>query len=127
MILNLYRKIRTDKSTIGELFIDNKFFCYTLEDKEREVKVYGETAIPKGEYKVVLTMSPRFKRELPLLIGVKGFSGVRIHRGNTDAHTLGCVLVGYSKAVDFIGNSAKCEIDLVNILKKEKEIKLIIS
>ena len=90
------------KNAIGELSIDGLFECYTLEDKEREIpgiavsvwKVPGETAIPLGGYEVQITMSARFKRLLPLLINVPGFEGVRIHPGNTEADTHGCVLVG---------------------------------
>lgn len=124
MNLKLVREIRTENSTIGKLYLDGKFFCYTLEDKERDVKIYGETAIPKGFYDVIINKSVRFKRELPLLLNVKGFDGVRIHRGNSKKDTLGCVLVGYKLGVDFIGDSAKCEIDLVAILKKAPFIKL---
>lgn len=105
MNLKLKRTEFTDKSTIGELSIDNQFFCYTLEDVVREEKIKNETAIPAGEYEVTVTYSPRFKRYLPLLIDVPNFSGVRIHPGNTDRDTEGCILVGTTKGEDFIGNS----------------------
>ncbi|MFN8696305.1 MAG: DUF5675 family protein [Burkholderiales bacterium] len=88
--------------TIGTLLIDGDFECYVLEDVIREVpgqpvetwKVKGKTAIPAGEYRVLITMSNRFKRDLPLLVGVPGFEGIRIHPGNTDADTDGCLLPG---------------------------------
>lgn len=124
MNLLVERITKTDNSTIGKLYIDGKFFCYTLEDVERDVKIYGETAIPKGVYDVIIDRSVRFKRDLPLLLNVKGFDGVRIHRGNNKSHTLGCILVGYKLGIDFIGDSSKCEIDLVEILKKADKIKL---
>ncbi|OYU80773.1 MAG: hypothetical protein CFE23_07310 [Flavobacterium sp. BFFFF1] len=105
MELVLTRKIRSAKSTIGELTIDGKFECFTLEDVERDVKIHGKTAIPKGRYELTITMSNRFKKELPLLINVPNYEGVRIHPGNKAEDTEGCILVGKTKTTDFIGNS----------------------
>src|SRR3990167_646821 len=113
------REKRTKNSTIGSLFINDKFFCYVLEDVDRdmnkdgdlndlgEAKVFGETAIPSGIYKVTLSQSVRFKRLLPEIHNVKGFSGVRIHRGNAAKDSHGCLLVGYQRGDDFVGTSAK--------------------
>ena len=87
--------------TIGDLFIDGLFNCYTLEDvvrPEGEPKVFGETAIPYGVYNVRITFSPHFQRDLPLLDAVPGFEGVRIHPGNTAADTEGCLLLGLGKS-----------------------------
>lgn len=92
--LRLERRIFTDDVTVGELYVDNVFHCYTLEDAVRPVKIPKITAIPKGIYKVVLTMSNRFKKVLPLLENVPNFAGVRIHTGNTNEDTEGCILVG---------------------------------
>lgn len=105
MKITVKRLHRTELSTIGELSIDGKFECYTLEDKERDVKIKSETAIPKGEYKVIINQSNRFKRLLPLLLNVKNFEGVRIHPGNTNHDTEGCILVGTTRSKDFIGSS----------------------
>lgn len=92
--------------TAGSLFIDNVWFCYTLEDKVRDAKVYGETAIPYGTYDVIVTMSARFKKPLPLLLNVPNFTGVRIHSGNTKENTEGCILVGMDNGADgFLGDS----------------------
>lgn len=106
MKLTLIRTIRTDRYTMGELFINGQFFCHTLEDpdrglrqtdsieKIRKVKVPGQTAIPTGTYRVVDSMSQRFGRIMPLLKDVPGFTGVRIHAGNTTDDTHGCLLLG---------------------------------
>lgn len=105
MILELKRKIFTDDSTIGELSIDGVFFCYTLEDKVRDAKIYGITAIPYGKYEMIVSFSNRFKQYMPLLLKVPGFEGIRIHAGNKSADTEGCILVGSSKSLNFIGKS----------------------
>jgi len=126
MKLLLKRIHRTNNSTIGELFIDGKFECYTLEDIERDVKVKSETAIDKGTYKVILSMSNRFKKVMPLLLNVPKFEGIRIHSGNTNHDTEGCILVGTSRSKDFIGNSRKAFDSLMKKLKDEKEITITI-
>ena len=107
MELVIKRLYRTENSTIGELTVDGVFECFTLEDKERDVKIKGETAISKGTYKIIINRSNRFKRLLPLLINVKNFEGVRIHSGNTNHDTEGCILVGKTRGKDFIGQSRK--------------------
>ena len=105
MKLNLKRLHKTNNSTIGELSIDNKFECYVIEDVERQEKVFGKTAIPKGTYEVVITMSNRFKKPLPLLLNVPNYEGVRIHTGNTALDTEGCLILGKTRAIDFVGQS----------------------
>ena len=120
MNLTLYRKWFTDISTTGVLFIDDAFFCYTLEDAVREQKIYGKTAIPYGEYDVEITFSPRFQKYLPLLIDVPQFVGVRIHTGNTAQDTEGCILVGKSKGYDFIGGSRNAFNELMERIKGQK-------
>ena len=102
MKLTLERVKLGEDYTVGKLSADGKFICYTLEDKVREEdgisvdkwKVYAKTAIPKGTYSVSITMSNRFKTRLPLLADVPGFTGVRIHTGNSSKDTEGCILVG---------------------------------
>ena len=103
MKLKLKRIYRGNTYTIGRLYIDNEYFCDTLEDKDRgltsymseeeikSLKVYSETAIPTGTYKIEVTFSRRFKKKMPVLIGVKGFSGIRIHSGNDETHTSGWI------------------------------------
>lgn len=95
--------IRTDyspESTTGVMLVDGNYFCVTLEDTFREGhKVPGKTCIPAGRYPVELSLSNRFQKIMPLLIGVPGFDGVRIHGGNTSADTLGCILAA-AKRID---------------------------
>lgn len=96
MKLELKRTYFGEDYTIGKLYINDEYFCDTLEDKVRPdgVKVYGETAIPAGKYKVIMNMSNRFKKIMPLLLNVPNFEGIRIHSGNTDVDTHGCLLLG---------------------------------
>ncbi len=103
--LLLKRMVFTNKSTIGELFMNGLLEAFTLEDAIRKQKIPGKTAIPKGRYEVIINFSNRFKELMPLLLGVPGFTGVRIHPGNTEADTTGCVLIGKEKYSDGIGKS----------------------
>ena len=119
MQLVLERNASDVEATIGKLYIDDVFFCYTLEDVQRDVKIQNETAIPTGTYKVLITMSPKFKRLLPLLIDVPGFDGIRIHPGNTAKDTDGCILVGDSFTKDFVTNSVKTFNELFDKLRGE--------
>lgn len=97
MKLTLARCWLTTTSSIGKLLVDDVFECFTCEDRYRpppEPKVPRETCIPVGEYEVVITHSPRFGVMMPLLLGVPGFNGVRIHPGNSFEDTEGCILPG---------------------------------
>ena len=110
MILKIYRDTFTEDSTIGDLSVDGNFFCYTLEDYDRRLenggkKVYGKTCIPRGTYDVVIDFSPKYNKEMPHVLSVPGFEGVRIHAGNMAKDSEGCILVGSTKSKDFIGNS----------------------
>lgn len=106
MKLRLDRTQRGATCTIGNLYVDGKWECFTLEDVVRKgPKVYGETAIPAGTYTVQITHSKRFNRDLPLLLSVPGFEGIRIHPGNSASDTEGCILVGKSKSLDRVYNS----------------------
>jgi hypothetical protein len=106
MKLELIRKIRNEQVTIGELYINGKYFSDTLEDVDRglteddniakinKIKIMGRTAIPTGTYYLVMDMSSRFKKIMPHILDVPGFQGIRIHAGNTDKDTEGCPLLG---------------------------------
>lgn len=97
MDLKLIRKYPAADCVIGELYVNGKFECYTLEDIERPLKIAGVTAIPRGHYEIVINYSARFKKPLPLLLNVPNYDGVRIHSGNTSADTEGCILPGKTK------------------------------
>lgn len=99
MKLTLKRNFKGPDYTIGKLYIDGHYFCDTLEDTVRPAgqKIAGRTAIPAGDYKVIKSYSPRFKKILPEILDVPGFSGVRIHAGNTAKDTDGCLLLGLNK------------------------------
>ena len=89
-------RLLNNEGVFSRLFIDDVFECYVLEDKEREEKILGKTAIPLGTYRIEFTYSNKFDRILPELMDVSGFTGVRIHSGNYVTDTDGCILVGKS-------------------------------
>lgn len=97
MNLVLERNPSNQFCTIGTLYVNGVFECWTLEDVVREQKIPGETAIPAGTYQVIVDWSPHFKTFLPRLLNVPNFAGVRIHPGNVAADTQGCILVGKYK------------------------------
>ena len=127
MKIQIKRLHKTENSTIGEMTIDGKFECYTLEDKERDVKIKSETAIPKGTYKVIINQSNRFKKLMPLVLNVPNFEGIRIHPGNSNHDTEGCILVGQTRSKDYISKSRKAYEILFAKMKLAKEITLTIS
>jgi len=117
MDIILKRKSEINNSVIGELFIDNVFFCYTLEDKIRDVKIKHQTCIPEGKYEVVMNFSQRFKTVLPLLLNVPNFEGIRIHAGNTIEDTSGCILLGTSVSGSLLLHSKVAIAKFLPILK----------
>lgn len=138
MIVTLRRIAFKESYTIGKLYVDGIYVCDTVEDKDRGLddsmteeeikkkKVYGETAIPYGTYKVSITYSPKFKKNLPLVEGVKGFEGIRIHSGNTAKDSLGCVIVGKNKKVGMVLDSRATMEKLMKVLDTKEKIWLII-
>jgi hypothetical protein len=105
MTLRLIREPSKDGATMGSIYVDGYWVCWSLEDPIRDVKVPGDTAIPAGRYRVEVTMSPRFKRRLPLLIDVPNFTGVRIHAGNRSSDTEGCILPGRTRGTGMVMES----------------------
>ncbi len=127
MKLTLKRIFLTDNYTIGKLYIDGVIFCDTLEDKVRrftedDPKLYGKTAIPSGVYDVIITYSNRFKRELPLLMKVPHFEGIRIHSGNTHEDTEGCILVGVNDIKGKVTKSRVTFNKLFDLMKQADNI-----
>lgn len=116
MKLTLKRIALRPTYTIGKLYIDDAYFCDTLEDTVRdtnksgkfdngEQKIKGKTAIPYGTYEIKWTYSPRFKKYTPQLMNVPSFEGIRVHAGNTSADTEGCLILGENKQVGKVLNS----------------------
>ena len=117
MRLTLKRIANRKDYCIGKLYINGKYFCDTLEDVDRglddsmsedeikQIKIKGETAIPTGIYTVLLTYSPKYKKIMPLINNVKGYSGIRIHSGNSSKDTEGCLLVGKNTVVGRLTDS----------------------
>jgi hypothetical protein len=113
--------------TAGRLYLDGQPWLYTLEDEVRAIpgrpvsewKIPKVTAIPRGRYRVILTRSNKFKRVLPEVLNVPGYTGIRMHKGNLAEHTEGCILVGKADGNDkdaWLGNSGVAEGELVAVL-----------
>ena len=142
MEIRVKRIARKDGYTIGKMYINGAYFCDTLEDTDRGLKSTmseeeilskkrkGVTAIPIGEYDVILTFSPKFKRVLPLLLNVKGYEYIRIHHGNFPSSTDGCLLVGENKIKGQIVNSRATLERLMSVLleceKKKEKVTILI-
>jgi hypothetical protein len=122
MDLKQIRKFEGDKYTISDFYINEAKICNIMEDPVRvlidknkdgdfddsgEGKIYGETAIPAGRYEVVITYSNRFRKYLPLLLNVPGYSGIRIHPGNSAVDTHGCLLPGVNDITGKVTQSTK--------------------
>ena len=104
--LTLQRNKPTETSMIGSLWNESTFLAYTLEDIPRETKIMNQTSIPAGRYQVRMCFSNKFQKIMPLLMDVPNFQGIRIHGGNTDADTSGCILVGMHKGDNKIWDCA---------------------
>lgn len=141
MDIKVKRIFKGDKYTIGNLYINDKFVCDTIEDVDRglkqnmdnteisKLKIQDQTAIPTGRYKVTLSVqSPSFSKKpyylnfcngyLPRLENVPGFSGILIHRGVDQNHSSGCIIVGYNTIKGKVTNSQKAFETVYNMLKE---------
>lgn len=127
MELTLNRIFLGSSATIGELLVNDKYLCDTLEDRVRPEgeKVYGKTAIPEGTYEMVLSYSPRFKKILPEILNVPNFTGIRIHCGNSSADSSGCILVGTwdGEKEDWVSDSKVAFNKLMSLLQKAADNK----
>ena len=142
MEIRVKRIARKDGYTIGRMSLNNEYFCDTLEDTDRGLKSTmseeeilskkrkGITAIPTGEYDVILTFSPKFKRVLPLFLNVPGYQYIRVHHGNLPSSTDGCLLVGENKIKGQIVNSRATLERLMSVLleceKKKEKVTILI-
>ncbi len=128
MELLLERKYLKTNYTLSNLYLNGKFYCNIIEDVVRDInkngtfdcgefKISGHTAIPYGKYEIQVTYSPKFKRKLPLLLNVKHFEGIRIHRGNTEKDSSGCLIPGENTKRGMVLNSTKYELELTNLIE----------
>lgn len=147
MNIKIKRVAKKPTYTIGKLYINDEYFCDTIEDKDRGLsksmsiedikkkKVYAETAIPTGSYEVTTNIvSPKYSKKptymkmcggrVPRILDVPGFDGVLIHTGNTQKDSMGCIIVGMNKVVGKVVNSIETFKKLFPIIdaacKKEK-------
>ncbi len=130
MKIEVERYEYSEKSTIGRLYIDGVKTCFTLEDKVRgsaEAKIYGQTAIPAGTYRVTLrttgTIHEAYKKRFGAMHkgtlwirNILGYEYVLIHCGNTPEDTLGCILVGANAERDKITGSEKAYKEIYPII-----------
>ena len=140
MELKLERAWKKDTYTIGNLYINGVWFCNTVEDKDRglkqtmsleeikKIKVYAQTAIPTGKYKVAMnTVSPKFSQKqfykdvcggkVPRLLNVPGYDGILMHVGTSANGSAGCILVGHNKIKGGVTNSKEVFIVLYELMK----------
>jgi len=138
MKLKLVRKFKGTSYTIGDLYVDGELFCNVVEDVVRDLpdtcpntpkgidckcpqKVHSQTAIPEGTYKVVLSMSSRFKKIMPEILNVPHFRGIRIHSGNKSTDTEGCLIVGKNTIVGQVTESRVTFNKLMALLNTDKD------
>ena len=147
MKLRLERTYNCKTYCIGHLYIDGKYYCDTIEDKDRgltqsmplyeikKIKVKSQTAIPAGTYRVTLNVkSPKFSQKqyyyqfcqgyMPRLLNVPGFDGILIHRGTNQDSSAGCIIVGWNKVKGMVVDSTKAFEGLYNRLKEADMISI---
>jgi hypothetical protein len=127
ILIELIRdNLPTSKHNFGKMYAAGKLLGETLEDTDRYMeeggkKIDGDTAIPRGRYKLTVTFSQRFQQDMPYLHNVPGFEGVRIHGGNTEADTHGCPLLGSIRTDTGIAQCAVPNKRLMNVLEDAED------
>lgn len=111
LIIRVDRYLLTDTRTIGRMYLNDDYFCDTLEDYYRgqvldNVKVYGATCIPNGTYRTKLTWSNKWQNYYPELFNVPYFTDIKIHTGLSEKDTDGCILVGDYKNGSWYSNKS---------------------
>ncbi len=134
--IEVIRKYFKDFYTIGKMYVNKEYHCDTLEDPVRDLsdinhdgdfddngegKIYGQTAIPYGTYRVLVNYSPKLKRRLPILLDVTGFTGIRIHSVNTAKNTEGCIGIGQNKSKGRLVNGPYYETRLVQMIDEARD------
>lgn len=127
MNFTIKRNVFASKYTLGTFLVDGKPFGFTCEDTDRKLeaggeKVAGETAIPRGRYPVIMSYSQRFKKPMPEVLDVTGFTGIRIHGGNTKEDTHGCPLLGSMRTQDGVANCRSINDRLITLLEVAEEL-----
>lgn len=130
-IVKIKRIAFKENYTIGRLYVDDIYICDTIEDKVRVLnsakdKVYGETAIPAGEYKADVAFSNKFRYNVVRLFGVPYFEGIYIHKGNTEKDSLGCIIVGYNDKKGWVSRPTEALNKLMAAIEGYDELKVII-
>jgi len=110
MHIKAHRNVFTENTTISNVTVNGDFLCFILEDKDRKLeeggtKVYGKTAIPRGFYEIVMDYSPKYKKNMPHILDVPQFEGIRIHPGNKEDDTEGCLIPGMDYKTDLVSES----------------------
>lgn len=127
MKLSLKRDVFAEKFTLGSLLVDGRHLGFTCEDTDRRLenegeKVKGQTAIPRGSYKVILSYSHRFQKVMPEILNVPGFTGVRIHGGNTHENTEGCPLLGIQRTQDGVAKCKEVNDRLIQMIQEAEDV-----
>lgn len=143
MKIEIIREDISSSCTFGKMYINGKLQCNTLEDVQRDFKIKGETAIPKGNYNITLRneggKNEIYKKKfgsqhkgMLYLNNVANYEYVLIHIGNTKKDTEGCILVGLGR--DIGSNSITQSTDaykliyptIANAIMSKEKVELII-